>query len=458
MSQIAILRERRDAALALMETIAAEYAQDGLTDEQVADIDKRHADASADFHRCHDAADRLERAAKAAEASPVPAEAAPANVEVRTAAASTPDVRVVKEPLTYERGNGRSFVRDMIAANQYRDEGALERIARHRREVEVERRDMSATDTTSMGEIIPPLWAVDDLAMLARAGRPFANQWRSGPLPAGTDVIIIPQVTTGGSVHYQVTQNSAVAEQDMVTGGTVQAAVKTIAGQLDFSQQLLDQSPLNVIDDIALPELYSLHANQLETTITNGTGANGQLGGLFLLSGTNTTSYAAATPTAGSLYSKVAGAVNDVHTNRFLPPDLIVMHPRRWAFLLAASDTTGRPLVLPAASMPQNALGVFGGVVSEGIVGSMQGIPVCVSSAAIPTNDGAGTTNDVVLVTRRQDLMLWESSIRTRVLTEVLSGTLTVRVQLFNYVAATGGRYPDATSAVRGTGLATPSF
>jgi hypothetical protein len=97
--------------------------------------------------------------------------------------------------------------------------------------------------------------------------------------------------------------------------------------------------------------------------------------------------------------------------------------------------------------------------VSEGIVGSTgHGLPVLVSSAAVITNDSAGTTNDVVLVVRTADLWLWESDIRTRVLTEVLSGQLSVRIQLYNYSATMFDRYPKSISAIRGTGLATPTF
>jgi hypothetical protein len=59
---------------------------------------------------------------------------------------------------------------------------------------------------------------------------------------------------------------------------------------------------------------------------------------------------------------------------------------------------------------------------------------------------------------RREDQWIWESPIRTRVLYEVLSGALTVRIQLYNYSATMFDRYPKSISAVRGTGLATPSF
>jgi hypothetical protein len=42
---------------------------------------------------------------------------------------------------------------------------------------------------------------------------------------------------------------------------------------------------------------------------------------------------------------------------------------------------------------------------------------------------------------------------RTRVLQEVLSGTLQVRLQVYNYVAFMANRRPEAISVISGTGL-----
>jgi HK97 family phage major capsid protein len=415
-----------------------------------------------------EAKDELERvqanyaardAAKAArEALPEIAPATEAEPQVE----SRVDIRVGQEPLTYGREQGgarRSFLGDMVAASIHQDRKAAEHLFRHAQEMAVEQRDSTTTDTTSLGEMVPPLWLVERFAAIARAGRPLANAIGSSDLPKGTENIIVPKVTTGGSVHFQVTQNSAVAEQDMVTGGTAQAVVKTLAGQIDTSLQSVDWAAINMVDNFFLPELASLHANMFETTLGNGTGANGQWAGIIGTSGTNAVTYTAVTPSAGTLHSKVQDAIQQIHTGRFLPPDLIVMHPRRWAHILASSDTTNRPLVVPfAAYGPMNSLAGQDGVVSEGYVGSMGGLPVLTSSAAIPTADASGTTNDVVLVMRKEDLFIWESPIRTRVLQEVLSGVLTVRIQLFNYSAFMPDRYPKAISAIRGTGLATPSF
>lgn len=147
-----------------------------------------------------------------------------------------------------------------------------------------------------------------------------------------------------------------------------------------------------------------------------------------------------------------------IHTSRFMPPEVIVMHPRRWAFFLAALDTTNRPLVVPNANGPQNAAGILANVDNQQIVGQMHGLPV-VSDPSIPTTLGAesgGGTEDVIFVMRASDLILFESGIRTRVLPDVGSGNLTVRLQVYSYLAFTGGRYPQSVCTI--TGLTPPTF
>jgi hypothetical protein len=76
--------------------------------------------------------------------------------------------------------------------------------------------------------------------------------------------------------------------------------------------------------------------------------------GLLQETGTNAITYTSGAPTAALLWPKLADAIQQVTTNRFLPPDTIVMHPRRWAYLLAAwTPPVGR------CSSPRSAQGAF---------------------------------------------------------------------------------------------------
>jgi hypothetical protein len=117
-----------------------------------------------------------------------------------------------------------------------------------------------------------------------------------------------------------------------------------------------------------------------------------------------------AAPTVAKLYGRIADALNQIHASRFEPPTHVVMHPRRWAWMLAASDSTGRPLVSPTAGSTNALATASDAPVSGGPVGRVLGLDVVVD-ALVLTN--VGTNQDQVLLVRAPDVLLWESSIRT---------------------------------------------
>ncbi|MDQ0795578.1 phage major capsid protein [Streptomyces sp. B1I3] len=377
--------------------------------------------------------------------------AAQVAVEHRQTGERRERVTVTLEPETYRKGGQASYFRDLYRATEKGDRQAAERLQRNDREV-MEQRAVTTTDG-SMGEFVPPLWMVNDYVALARAGRVAADRVRHQPLPAGTDSISLPKVSTGTAVAEQSTQNTAVQNTD-ATLGSVTASVATIAGQQVVPQQLLDQSPINV-DSILLADLAADYAVKLDTFVLNNNVANKR--GLLNVSGLNAITYTDATPTVAELYPKVADGIQQVHTNRFMPADTMLMHPRRWAWLTAQVDSQGRPLVVPVANMPQNALAAMGENASEGFVGTMQGLPVYVDPN-IPTNLGAGTNEDRVIILRGDDVILFEGSPRAEVFRETKADQLSVLLRFFNYAAIHSERYPKSISVISGTGLITPTF
>ncbi|MFJ2004806.1 phage major capsid protein [Streptomyces chartreusis] len=367
-------------------------------------------------------------------------------------------VETVHEARTYERGNGRSYLQDLarVQLRMDNDGQSEERLRRHAQDVvsDPEYRDLDRTDGNG-GYAVPPLWLMSQYIELARAGRAYANLCTQQPLPPGTDSINIPKVTSGTSTAIQTADNAGVSETDM-DDDFITAPVKTIAGQQDVAIQLLDQSPVS-FDEVIFRDLVADRATKTDLQVISGSGASGQVTGVRGTSGIETVTYTDATPTVAKLYSKVADAVQRVHTLRFMAPTVIVMHPRRWAYLLAATDSNGRPLVVPEAGNPQNAIATLGAVAAEQVVGQMHGLPV-VTDPSMPTTLGAGTNQDVIHVLRASDLLLYESGVRSRVLPEVGSGTLTVRLQVYGYLAFTAARYPKSVVEIGGTGLVAPSF
>jgi hypothetical protein len=78
-----------------------------------------------------------------------------------------------------------------------------------------------------------------------------------------------------------------------------------------------------------------------------------------------------------------------------------------------------------------------------------------VTDAGVPTNLGASTDEDRIIVTRRSDVIHMEDGaapIGLR-LEEVLADQLSVRLVAYGFSAFTAGRYPVATCVLQGTGF-----
>jgi HK97 family phage major capsid protein len=302
------------------------------------------------------------------------------------------------------------------------------------------------------GYFVPPLWIVDEWVALLRAGRATAERCNVKPLPPGTDSINLPKIATGTSTATQL-DNGTVSSTDF-TDTFVTGPVRTIAGQQDVAMQLLEQSPAG-IDEILFGDLIGDYNQKLDLQVLSGSGTSGQLKGIFN-AGPTAVTFTDATPTVPKLYAPLTQALSQVAKARFQPVDTIVMHPSRWYWIVAALDTQNRPLVTPEGANGANTIAVLDATAVEGVAGSLAGVPIVVD-ANMPINGGAGTNQDTILAGKMKDCYLYEGALRTRALVEVLSGTLQVRLQVYNYVAQIPDRYPVAYATITGTGLIVPA-
>lgn len=437
------LAARRDAISEELSSIAADPEARGLDD----------ASALSRIAELRSEGERVVADLRAAEAQH--ADVLDAEKRAAAAAAVRPAVGgavVRSEERTYHSGNSheRSFIADAWNARSGNyDRAAQERIERHMSEVRVEQRDITSS---TLNGLVPPLYLLDQAAELARASRPLANVVPSFPLPANGMTAYVTRVTTGASANVQ-TENGSVSETDMVTTD-ISIPIVTITGQQDISRQAIERG--QVTDALVFRDLVAAYNARLDLQLINGSGANGQHKGFLTVSGTGVQTYSVTTVT--TLMSKIVGAMNDVASTRFLPSTLVVMSPRRWHQLLAASDTAGRAYVLPAVLNPDNAFGV-GGTTAVGIAGTIAGgLPVVVDGN-MPTNLGAATNEDRIIVTRIEDAVLWEQGApRLFSFDQAVNAPATVRLAVFGYSAFTAERYPSATSVVVGTGLVAPTF
>lgn len=355
--------------------------------------------------------------------------------------------------LTYRKGDPSvSFVKDLTLYGVRGDMDARDRLHRNTKEVNTEFRALSTTDGAG-GDFVPPTWAIAEYAALARPARPTADAVRNMPLPTGTDSINIPRIATGTAVAEQATQNTAVQNTDATTSA-VTAAVTTLAGMQVVAVQAIEQSPIN-LDEILLEDLTLDLAAKTDLFVLNNNVANKR--GLLNTSGTNAVTFTNASPTPGLLYPKLADALQQIYSTRYLSPDTIVMHPRRWAWFLAALDSQNRPLVLPGAGGALNALGVTGSPTPQGVAGSLLGLQV-VLDPNVPTNLGAGTNQDPIIVLRARDAYLWEGSLNVEAFRETKADQLSVLLRAYRYIAFTAERYAKAVAVINGTGLVSPVF
>lgn len=453
MDKLSAANERREAVLAtrkaLLDSAEAEKREELTPEEdtefrartaEVAEIDKEIADTEARVSELQGEKARTEAAQLAA----------------ARAKAYQPSAVVTEQDLMYRKGNGQSYIADLTRSLILHDSDATDRLSQHASEVRSApefkefRTNLSRVDGNG-GFFVPPAWLMSQWIELARPGRPTANLIGSQALPPGTDSINIPKVATGTAAAVQTADGAAVNQTDL-TDTSIAVPVRTIAGEQTMAIQLLDQSPLN-FDEIIFRDLMADYAVKTDVQVLNGSGASGQVTGL--LQQASIISVPVTTVTGLGVYSAVANAVQQVHTNRFMSPQVLIMHPRRWAWLQVQVDANGRPLVLPRAYAPQNNIANVSDLAPQGPVGDMMGLPV-VLDASIPTNLGGGTNEDRIFVLRPDDLLFYESSLRSRVLPELKSHTLEVVVQIYGYLAFSAARYPTATAVV--TGLTTPNF
>jgi HK97 family phage major capsid protein len=356
----------------------------------------------------------------------------------------------VKEPDIYEKG-GRSFMTDLYMAVLKGDPAARQRIDKHQ-DFEVEKR---AVTSATLGGIIPPAYLVELYAKASRNGRVTADQCNNQGLPDVGMSIIVPRLTTGLAAGSQATENTAVTMQDPVEGDLT-IPVRTIAGFSPVSRQGIERAAYS--DQILFEDLIARYWAQLDAQVINGAGTSGTMLGILATSGI--ASSTAGTATVVAIYPKIFVVIQQISTGvggLGYVADKIVMHPRRWGQFCAAVDTQNRPLVVPSGP-GVNVMG-DGTPSGYGYVGNMAGLPVYVD-ANLPTNLGAGTNQDPILVIASPVVHLFERSEDPVTLSfEQQAGTsLQVQLIVYGYAAFTAGRYPGGAGAVTGVGLVPPTF
>jgi HK97 family phage major capsid protein len=447
MSYLDKVIERRDAVKveldAVLEAVAAENRTD-LTEDEAAKVD-----ALVEESRSLDS--KIEKFKAQADADAKVAEVRSAVADVVMPKSTT---SITREARTYSPEGEASFVKDAFNAKFGNDYAAQERLARHTKEEEVERRSVG---TGNFAGLVIPQYLVDLAAPLARAGRPTADfATNKMVLPPAGMTLNISRMTTGTSTAIQANENDNVSNTN-ADDTLLTVNVRTIAGQQDISKQAIERG--TGIDSFIIADLIRGWHTTLDNQILNGDGTSGSILGLSNTVGVNAITYNDAAPSVADLYPKLADAYQQIQTDAFMNPTHWVMHPRRLAFLLASVDLNGRPLVVPTVGGPFNAVATGAGQAYYGNSGySLMGLPI-IADANVTTTAGGGTEDEIYCVTA-PEFHLWEQAGSPFALNfdATGAGSLTIKSVVYGYAAATAGRYPGAFSKISGTGLVAPTF
>lgn len=428
-------------------------------------------------------------------------------------------VHITREPMTYERykttgEDGISYFRDLAAAfvegatfRATSKDQALSRLERHRQEMDVEmpkRRQAAAKRALEKFEIaegrglrralpynpfekriepnrtdgeggyfVPPLWLIDQFIPGLRAHLVAAALCRQLDLPAGTDSINIPKLANLTAVGYQQADTGGVVSQDW-SDTAVQANVKTIAGQTDMAIQLLEQSPNHIVDEVVTMDLEAAFNAFLDLQVLAGDGLNtgtlmgGHLQGIYNGSGgsawsnANSITYTDGSPSGQHFVSVLGAMASQISRTRFDASNFkVVLHGRRWFWYSTSLDVNGRPLgETPGGGRFNVAAAEDHGLSAEGLVGTLPFLadaPVYIDDN-VPTTDttGGGSGQDVAIAALWDDAWLFRGEQHMNVYREVLSGSLGVRFQVYEYDAFLV-RYGQSLAVAAGTGFAAPT-
>jgi hypothetical protein len=240
-----------------------------------------------------------------------------------------------------------------------------------------------------------------------------------------------------------------------------QANVKTVAGQEDVPIQLIEQSPGQILDRVLMTDLIADYNKQVDLQVIQGSGvgaplSGGQVVGIYPASNWGATTLSTSgnfgldissgslvpyIPPAAEFFQMLGAMASKTAYSRFnLANFNFLMHPRRHFWSVTGLDQLGRPLGIDAGFGPYNAQEMESNPTPfEGYAGRLPFGPNVYIDANVPTTDNgsgaSGGSNDIVIGAIWDDLWLFEGDLRTRVLTEVLSGTLELRFQVYAYIA-----------------------
>lgn len=291
--------------------------------------------------------------------------------------------------------------------------------------------------------LTPSVYLVDEFAELSPGARPLTDLL-SRPAPEEGVSVTVGRATTAASAEAQDGENAAPT-QSTITIEAEELPLAVAHGGLYVSNQLLRRAP----DGAALVvtrEVGGAWAGRCEQLVINGSGENGEPVGLLSTEDIGEVTHTDDSATAAGFLDKVAAAAALSATGRGLPPDTLVVHPRRWFYLLgtAGTDTVGRLSSIPRPGAPPQA------------IGQACGLDV-IASPGVPTDLGTGEDEDIAIVLRAADVPVLETPVEVNVRyapNDVKAPELSSWAGVSSLLVVLGWDHPEGIVTIGGTGMA----
>jgi len=211
-----------------------------------------------------------------------------------------------------------------------------------------------ATDdtTTNTGLTLPQ--HMNEFVTTSIDGRPAVDAISKGVLPAAGMSFTIPKLSTAPTIDSDSTQGEALGGTEMASS-YITVNVKKAAGLQTISWELLDRSSPAFYDEL-IKELNYAYAKATDQAAVAA----------FVASGTQASTQAA---TIAGLKAYISKEVPAAYAAAGKFARNLVINTAWWETIMAADDTTNRPLFM--ASNPQNNPGNISG---QSIVGDVLGL------------------------------------------------------------------------------------
>jgi HK97 family phage prohead protease len=269
---------------------------------------------------------------------------------------------------------------------------------------------------TSADTYLAPGW-VGFVNNLIDLNRPSWNVWSRGALPADGLTVDYAKVTTNGaSVTVQSTENSAIAQGNIVIDNA-SAAVKTLSGQTELSRQLVERSSVPYLD-VAFQAMSIAYANATNAQVVAALAALDFTGKVMDADG----------GTAKSILEGITDGAKYIKVNSGLAPEFILCDPVAYKYLISVADTAGRPLVrLDGASATGESIG---NAAPTQLAGSIFGMPIIVDTTL---------SSGLAYLANSNAVRVYESAGAPVRLVDDISGqsTLTNSYAVYGYAAIT---------------------